>query len=161
MKSALRTAPAKGRGKKRVRFAGAQEFVVGAPPPIGEFQFARLATVSTRAATPLFTIAATGTSRRAKGFWGEGWPAPPPRVKTIGGDSDDEYETVLEWFCDKCGAAIDDGAARYECATCPAEYCQCAACYRAGVISDARHAHPLVPSSAPHHITQGSLMLDN
>lgn len=155
MKSALRTAPAKARGKKRVRFA-CSENVTGAPAPIGEFQFARLATVSTRAATPLFTIAATGTSRRAKSFWGEGWPVPPPRVKTLG-ESEDEYETILEWFCDRCGAAIDDGAARYECATCPAEYCQCAACYRAGVISDAPHAHPLVPSSEPYHITQGGL----
>ncbi|KAH8050454.1 hypothetical protein JL722_11425 [Aureococcus anophagefferens] len=140
-KSALRTAASGGRTCKRVRWKedlvqhldGAGAAPAAAPPPSG-FQFAQLTTVSRKAVTPLFNIPTTAhrNANAKKRLWGEAWPSPAP-PDDGGGDDDGEYETVLEWFCDECQAPIPDDATRYECAVCPADYCRCAACYRAGV----------------------------
>jgi len=169
-RSALRR-PNGHRPTKRVRFApeGALAVVLGpagassaapaAPAPAAPasgFQFAQLTTVSRTAVTPLFNIPATARRRPDAKLWGEAWPspaAPDPAAAGADGD-DDDWETVLEWFCDECDGAIADDATRYECAECAADYCRCVACYRKGVISGAgRHAHPLVPSTAPFHIS--------
>ena len=156
--------------KKRVRFVAdcALVTVLGgaaaAPLPAAAaaapaasasgFQFAQLTTVSRKAVTPLFNIPTTANRKPTK-LWGEAWPSPAAPVAAAGGtDDDDEYETVLEWFCDECDAAIVDSAVRYECETCAADYCRCVACYRASVISGSnRHGHPLAPSTAPFHIS--------
>ena len=161
-KSALRTAASGGGGRtcKRVRWKenlvqhldGAGAAPAAAPPPSG-FQFAQLTTVSRKAVTPLFNIPTTAhrNANAKKRLWGEAWPSPAP-PDDDGGDDDGAYETVLEWFCDECQAPIPDDATRYECAVCPADYCRCAACYRAGVVGGRNaHVHALAPSSKPYH----------
>ncbi|KAJ1462003.1 hypothetical protein M885DRAFT_506050 [Pelagophyceae sp. CCMP2097] len=119
-------------------------------------------TVTTTAiARPLFNIPITGSASK-KADLGEGkWASSSASLRRVPShldeqpDDDVEYEEVWEWFCDECGAAVPDYAVRYECATCPEEYCRCQACYRKSVVSGAsRHAHPLVSSSRPHHVTK-------
>ena len=138
LKSALKTTGSSSK-KKRVRFADAPETT---PETTGTLVYQDFQTVSRKRLKPLFNIPTTGTPKKAQ-VWGEAWPT----------EQDDNTEWVYEWFCDECDATIPDGAQRYECATCPDEYCRCTACYRASVIAGDRHPHPLVPSSKPFHIT--------
>jgi len=53
---------------------------------------------------------------------------------------------AMEWFCDLCDECIS--GVRFECRTCPEEFCMCPACY-----ATKPHPHQLISNSGACHIT--------
>lgn len=56
----------------------------------------------------------------------------------------------FEFFCDGCSYTIEKNEVRYECRSCPDEYCLCGECYDE---EGSQHLHDLEPNRGPFHIT--------
>merc|ERR1712086_328779 len=60
--------------------------------------------------------------------------------------SEGQGAIAMEWFCDLCDECIS--GVRFECRTCPEEFCMCPACY-----ATKPHPHQLISNSGACHIT--------